>query len=138
MQQNGSTHKASRFDEALLAALLAGFTQEQAASRAGCSRSTVERRLADPGFRARLADAREQLFRQGVGELITDMAAVRRRLTQHVADPDPEVSLKACNVFYTHLLKAREQGELAASAAELMAQARAFAGQCPAPFPGRG
>jgi hypothetical protein len=138
MAQNGTDPESSRFDEAILAALLTGCTHEQAAREAGCSRRTVERRLADPAFRARLAEAREQLFNEGVGGLIADMAATRRRLAEHVANADPEVSLKACNVFYTHLLKARDRGEISAQMAELIAQVKDFAERFPAPFPGRG
>jgi hypothetical protein len=49
-------------DETLIAALSAGRTYEDAANLAGVSRSTVNRRLADAGFRGRLESRRTELL----------------------------------------------------------------------------
>ena len=51
-----------RFDELIIGALATGSTWEQAAERAGCSRRTVERRMAEPGFRARVVDAKDDVL----------------------------------------------------------------------------
>jgi hypothetical protein len=135
--ENGHGDKSplgSAGDDRLIAALLAGDTQEQAARKARCSPRTVRRRLADPDFSARLAAGREQLFRSAVDLLVVGTLAAGKRLVQLVADPDSELALKACGIVLAHTLKAREQGELAARLAELETRANAFAEQ----FPGRG
>jgi hypothetical protein len=118
----------------MILALLAGDTAEQAARKVPCSVRTVKRRLADPDFQARLETERGYLYRSVVDLLVADAHAAGKRLRDHVADTDGELSLKACNVVLTHTLKAREQGELAARLTELEAKAAAFAEQ----FPGRG
>ena len=60
----------SRSDELLLGALAAGGPVEQAAESAGVSVRTVYRRLADPVFAGRLAQARDELISSALGELV--------------------------------------------------------------------
>jgi len=47
-------------DKAIIDALIAGRSQSEAGQAAGRSERTVRRRLRDPGFLARLAEAREE------------------------------------------------------------------------------
>jgi hypothetical protein len=55
----------------LLSALAAGCSVEQAARAAGVSVRTAYRRLANPGFRVRLAAARDELIVATLGELVS-------------------------------------------------------------------
>lgn len=64
--------------DAIIAALLTGATQREAAAEAGVSHRTVQRWLADPGFARRLQEAQAEVVKQ-----------VRRRIddrTRHAAD----------------------------------------------------
>ena len=54
-------------DHLLVAALVAGATYETAALRAGCSASTVERRLSDPQFSLRLVEAKNDILDRLLG-----------------------------------------------------------------------
>jgi cytidylate kinase len=121
----------------LITALLAGDTYEQAARKVPCSLSTVKRRLADQDFAERLAVEREQLFRSAVDLLVAGTLAAGKRLMQHIADADAEVSLKACAIVVQNAVKARDRGQVSAQMAELIAQARNLAERFPTPFPGR-
>jgi hypothetical protein len=58
----GTGHGRRQTDEVLLAELLRGSTLERAATAAGVSVSTVERRLRQDSFRARLVDLRTDLL----------------------------------------------------------------------------
>ena len=60
----------NRGDELLLGALAAGSPVEQAAETAGVSVRTAYRRLADPAFARRLAQARDELISSALGELV--------------------------------------------------------------------
>jgi hypothetical protein len=53
----------------ILAALASGLTQEQAAMRAGVSAKTVQRRLAEPEFRAELSRVEAEATRQTLNNL---------------------------------------------------------------------
>jgi hypothetical protein len=61
--------KRSEADKALLVALACGATVENAAQRAGVAERTAYRRLADPRFRARLAQARADMVQRTAGLL---------------------------------------------------------------------
>ena len=63
--------KWTRADDEVLSALLTGATRTGAAEMAGVSERTVRRRLEDPAFRRRLADARAAI----VAEVVARIAA---------------------------------------------------------------
>jgi hypothetical protein len=56
-------------DEALALALASGYSVEASARQAHCSERTAYRRLADPGFRARVLEVREELLDRTVAGL---------------------------------------------------------------------
>jgi hypothetical protein len=56
-------------DDALAVALACGATAEAAAQKAGVSRKTAFRRLADPAFQKKLADARADMVGRATGML---------------------------------------------------------------------
>ena len=76
-----------RVESALIAALLAGSTWEQAATAAGCSRATVSRRLAEPAFRARLEEARAEHLQLVSDRLAHACTSAVETLEGIMADP---------------------------------------------------
>ena len=61
-------------DDVLVVQLAAGATHGQAAEAAGCSERTVDRRLTDPEFRARVEQTRAATFAR-TAALLVDAAA---------------------------------------------------------------
>ncbi len=57
-------------DDALVTALAAGRTYDDAASAAGCSARTVDRRMLDPGFRRRVQELRAATFTRTAALLV--------------------------------------------------------------------
>jgi hypothetical protein len=78
-------------DERILIALSCGATAAAAAREAGVGTRTVERRLADPAFRARLHQLRtETLERTGGALIAAGLRAVQTLLSlQDVSQPAP-------------------------------------------------
>ena len=106
-------------EEILLASLAAGGSVEQAARAAGLSERTAYRRLNEPGFRGRLAHARDELVRAALGELAgsaQDAVATLKRLLS--ADSE-HVQLRAARTVLEQLLRLRETLELAERVAAL-------------------
>ncbi len=60
----------SKADPALVVALAAGLTHQQAARQAGISERTVRRRLADPAFKQRIAETRAATVEQATAQLV--------------------------------------------------------------------
>ena len=76
-------------DSALIAALAGGATIRDAAAVAGVSESTVHRRLDDPDFRRRVADARAEMLSRAVSQLAdasTEAVATLRALLDAEAE----------------------------------------------------
>jgi hypothetical protein len=68
MTTNG--HGRKDIDGLVVAALVSGATYEQAANFAGCSKSTVRRRMSDPEFRSDVSDARREMIEVLRGRLL--------------------------------------------------------------------
>jgi hypothetical protein len=103
-----ATTHSRRGDELLLGALAAGSPVEEAARAAGVSVRTAYRRLASPGFRSRLASARDELISAALGELVgcaAEAVATLRRLLQA---EDERVRLTAARAILEQLLRLRE------------------------------
>src|SRR5688572_13887861 len=74
MSQSERRRGGRDVDPLLIAALAAGATQEVAAERAGCSRATLVRRMADPGFRARVTAKRDHMLTEASARLVGAMS----------------------------------------------------------------
>ncbi len=61
-------------DAALVAALASGKTYDDAARAAGCSPSTVDRRLTDPDFRSRVNQLRAAMYDRAAAALVDGAA----------------------------------------------------------------
>ncbi len=77
-------------DDALVTALAAGRTYDDAATAAGCSPSTVDRRMTDPAFRRRVQELRAAVFARVAARLVDGAAEAvdQLRLLMRTADSD--------------------------------------------------
>ena len=98
----------SRSDELLLGALAAGSPVDQAAETAGVSVRTAYRRLADPGFARRLAQARDELISSALGELVECASEAVAALRALLQAKDERVRLGAARSTLEQLLRLRE------------------------------
>jgi|SRR5205814_4904947 len=118
----------SRSDELLLGALAAGSSVEQAAETAGVSVRTAYRRLADPRFARRLAQARDELISNALGELVDCASEAVSTLRTLLTDSEARVRLGAGKAILDQLLRIREtltlSQRLAALERALQAQTR--------------
>jgi hypothetical protein len=118
----------SRSDELLLGALAAGSPVDQAAETAGISVRTAYRRLADPGFARRLAQARDELISSALGELVECASEAVATLRALLQAKDERVRLGAARSTLEQLLRLREtltlSQRLAALERSLQAQKR--------------
>jgi hypothetical protein len=79
-------------DDLLVEAIAFGQTYAQAAAAAGCSRRTVEREMAKPAFKLRVAERRAERYHQVEGLLANIAPVAVMVLASHFVGPD---SLKA-------------------------------------------
>lgn len=90
-------HGPRAVDAALVAQLAAGRLQADAALAAGCSLSTVERRLRDEAFRQRVEQARTALFAATAARLVGAAVDAVERLAELAQAAESEsVQLAAC------------------------------------------
>jgi hypothetical protein len=82
-------------DELLVLALATGRTHAQAAAAANVSERTVNRRMSDPAFKARVRKARGAMVAAASGKLAANMTAAADALVLLLADADPTVRLRA-------------------------------------------
>ena len=98
----------SRSEELLLGALAAGSPVDQAAETAGVSVRTAYRRLADPRFARRLAQARDELISRALGELVDCASEAVATLRALLRAKDERVRLGAARSTLEQLLRLRE------------------------------
>jgi hypothetical protein len=98
----------SRSDELLLGALAAGSPVDQAAETAGISVRTAYRRLAEPAFARRLAQARDELISSALGELVECASEAVATLRALLSASDERVRLGAAKSTLEQLLRLRE------------------------------
>jgi hypothetical protein len=101
-------------DAALLAALTAGKATEDAAAAVGVSPRTAYRRLADPAFRQRLAEAQAQLVAQALGKVTASATAAAATLERLLTAESETVRLGAARTILELGTKVRENSDLAA------------------------
>jgi hypothetical protein len=85
----GAGHGRRNVDHLLIPALVAGLTIPSAAERAGCSVTTVERRLRDPEFVVALTEARNDLVDRLLGQTLHSAVAATNFLFRVVMGDEP-------------------------------------------------
>ena len=99
-------------DEALAMALACGATVESAAAKAGVSRRTATRRLADPAFQGRLRALRADMLQRTTGALTAAGQEFVRALFELLKDSSPTVRLGAIRCGLEYGVKLRENADL--------------------------
>jgi hypothetical protein len=116
-------------DTELVMALAYGASPEHAAHKAGLSRRTVYRRLADPAFRARVTDLRADLARRTAGMITAaGLQAVKTLTTLQESATAEAVRLGAARAMLDLGCKLREHVEWAERLAGLEASLQALLG----------
>lgn len=82
------------FDVLLCTALLRGTTYPEAAKVAGCSRSTVARRMSDPTFRRRLDQLRIDAFARTTDRIVAEAMASVESISDIRSDANAPVSVR--------------------------------------------
>ena len=124
------TRGKRQIDEALLIALACGSTVENAARTIGVSVRTIQRRLAEPEFQARLAQIKADMIHRTVGMLTAgSLEAVKTLMLLLQPTQPPTVRLGASRAVLEMSLKTRLGGEIADRIAELERQL-ATPGEC--------
>jgi hypothetical protein len=106
-------------DSALIAALAAGGTVEASAKVAGVSVATAHRRIADPGFRQRVTDARDEMVSRAVARLSATSTLAADTLRELLTARSETVRLSAARTVLELGMKLRETEDLAARIAAL-------------------
>src|SRR5688572_32904600 len=102
-----------RADDALVLALACGSTAEAAGAKAGVSKSTVQRRLADAAFQRKLADARAEMVGRATAMLTAAaMEAVKPLLDLQGKSVAPSARLGAAKAVLEIGNRLRLEGEL--------------------------
>lgn len=102
------TSRSRHGDDLLIGALASGVSVEVAAKMAGISIRTAYRRLSDPAFARRLTEARDELMRQTLAELIDSASEAVATLRGLLKSPDDRVKLNAAKSTLDQLLRLRE------------------------------
>ena len=101
-------------DSALVVALAAGLTRQQAAKQAGVSLRTVARRLNDPKFRQQIAEARSATVEQASARLTAASLMAIQTLLQLLGAESESVRLGTARAILEMGVKFRETEELEA------------------------
>ncbi len=91
----GTNGNESRGDEPLVAALGRGMSYTEAAAAAGCSRGTVARRMAEPEFRSRVVERRQEAAEESASLIEGVSVRAAERLSALVDADNEFVALKA-------------------------------------------
>lgn len=98
-------------EELLVAALAAGCSTVEAARRSGLSRRTVNRRLADPGFRREVTEARSRTVDAALGRVTESLAAAADALQTLLASESDAIRLGAARAIFEVAGKMRDSVE---------------------------
>ena len=99
-------------DQALIVALAAAASVQEAACQAGLSARTTARRLADPTFRERVACVRAELVQKAVAKLADGMADAAEKLRALLSAQSESVQLHAARAILETGVRLREATEL--------------------------
>jgi hypothetical protein len=108
------SHNVAPGKKSLLAwALASGSSIAQAAEQFGISRRTVERHLARPAFRRRVARLRGELIANALGRMADNMTRAADTVSRLLDSDNPVVALRAARALLSLGLRLRDSVELA-------------------------
>jgi len=106
-------------DEALALAVASGQTLRDAAQAAGIGERTASRRWADPAFRRRVSELRDDMVQRSLGRMADGMTEAADVLRQLLAAESESVRLGAARSLLELGVKLRESVELEEEIGEL-------------------
>ncbi len=106
-------------DELLAAQIAAGKTLRDAATTAGVSEKTAQRRATDPEFRGKVSQLRAGFIGNAAGILADGMTEAASTLRSLLTDADASIRHKAAVKLIELGLRAAELGDLEARVSEL-------------------
>jgi hypothetical protein len=109
-------------DEALAVALASGQTVRDAAAVAGIAVRTATRRMADTGFRRRVAELRSGLMQAALGRMTDAMVSAADTLKALLTAASENVRLGAARAVIELSCRVKETTELEARLSELEAR----------------
>ena len=127
MSPNVPENKNSR----LALVLAAGATVTAAAAELGISRKTVQRKLAKPVFRRRVAELRAQLFGEALGRIADSLTRATDSLAALLDSNDPAVRLRAAAAILSLGMKMRDSVDVSDRLSELEAELARKQGYAP-------
>lgn len=119
MAPSGTRPGRHKDDDALAALIAAGHTAKDAAAQAGVSERTAARRMADPAFRAKVADTRKRFVETTTAKLQSAAVGAVDVLTALLGHDDAHVRKGAAVEVLRHTVKVTEHAELAERIAKL-------------------
>jgi HEAT repeat protein len=106
-------------DDALALALARGVTLRDAAAEVGVSERTATRRWADPGFRGRVAEFRQDMVARCLGRMADGMTDAADTLRKLLTAESESVRLGAARALLELGVKVRDSAEVGERIAEL-------------------
>jgi hypothetical protein len=102
-------HGRKNVDAAIVLVMAGGGTIAKAALQAGCSESTVRRRLAAPEIRAQIHEQRSEMIAATIGRLSTLGVTAAEELNRLIqSGKDDNIKLGACRAVLQHMLSGHE------------------------------
>jgi hypothetical protein len=99
-------------DVLLATAIASGATASAAAKQLELSRSTVERRLAEPQFRRLVADLRGEMVASALGRMADNLTRAAESVAALLDAPEPHLRLRAARALFTFSLRLRDAVDL--------------------------
>jgi hypothetical protein len=115
-------HDVDPQDDLLILALAGGASVAEAAAKANLSKRTAFRRLEDPAFRARVAEARTEMFAQATGRLAELAREAADALGAMLSSESEQIRLGVCRAILAMGPELREHTELAQQLQEMRQQ----------------
>jgi hypothetical protein len=107
------THFDTQEKDVLLAtAIASGATASAAAQQLELSRSTVERRMAEPQFRRLVADLRGEMVASALGRMADNLTRAAESVAALLDAPEPHLRLRAARALFTFSLRMRDAVDL--------------------------
>jgi hypothetical protein len=113
-------HGRKNCDDALILSLAIGASPATAAAQAGCSETTVKRRLKEPGFREKISAQRSELIQGAIGRLAGGGTAAADELYKLTREGSTEqIRLSAASALLRFMLQGHTNEVLAVELAAL-------------------
>lgn len=115
MQQIATPEK----DSLLALAIASGKSITEVAEQAQIERSTIYRKLENPGFHRLVCEFRDKLIATALGRIADSMTRAADALTQLLDSPEPHIRIRAARSLFAFGIRLRDSVDLTARMREL-------------------